>query len=780
MKPLAICQPAAGTTVDAFVFRTVFVGIPVPEARRGVSYRASNGEPIGLDASLRRIRDTESSKAPKLLSFREFEKQYRVSVTDGPHARLVESHLRSGDKFKAAVRAAYDEYQDTEIRKFIREGGGEVTRRFAGIQSASDALDIVLTTFWDQRKFDPSTLPILPTRPRRTVQPLAELTDVGLLFLDRLRVRPVGHTVERGPFYELGLAPGETVTLRQRSFSKRASTLEETVEESEEHRLEYSSTFSTELLEQFSETQTESTNWNVTATIQGGLGAPAAAHIGGSLSGSYGASSVNDRSASESFRETEEVVRKVETIQKRSHKTVMEITTEESFETEAVRVITNGDTQAMKLFMRRMMQVLHLSYERYGVRMCWAPCIPDPGRDIRRFIPGEEFFAAEVQEIRDLWSSRNPGPEEVPPLAGSTTVCGDWSGVLSGGADGVDTELPRTLTIPSGMKLSHLYVETQDEDRDPNVYIESHSVVGATVHIQVHVGLKGWNLVGDSGNVDFRVCMQVVPSDAAVDAHAVAVRLWQQSQAQAQIDAFLEEKSKEFGDSRPDAWVPSELQRRLIDTFFNLAGLGSDCRLVETMNRLFEWESMSAELHAPWWSSTQAISGLQSLATNIHNAAFARVYVPLRPGYEEKALAALLAVGAIDVNSQWIEDIYYYLAGMRTDLEPLFADTRVFPTDNWQSVNSPADILLTPMGADDWSEEFERERPFQVLGRFTATIPTDGVDLEIAMGDCPIDTPTVRAHDGVRAAQADALTAISQRLATGDGTIEVSVSAATK
>jgi hypothetical protein len=55
---------------------------------------------------------------------------------------------------------------------------------------------------------------------------MALAAEIGFLYLDRTRIRPIGFAV--GEFiYSLSLAPGEEVTIDQKTFSKRESTFED-------------------------------------------------------------------------------------------------------------------------------------------------------------------------------------------------------------------------------------------------------------------------------------------------------------------------------------------------------------------------------------------------------------------------------------------------------------------------------------------------------------------------------------------------------------------------
>jgi hypothetical protein len=95
-------------------------------------------------------------------------------------------------------------------------------------------------------------------------------------------------------------------------------------------------------------------------------------------------------------------------------------------------------------------------------------------------------------------------------------------------------------------------------------------------------------------------------------------------------------------------------------------------------------------------------------------------------------------------------------------------------------VDSPQDLAITAMGSSDWTNEFEQRSAFQVLDRYTATIPTDGVDFEEVVARCLQDTPAQQAEEkerGARGARAALVEALGARVTAGEGMIRINVDA---
>jgi hypothetical protein len=73
-------------------------------------------------------------------------------------------------------------------------------------------------------------------------------SEIGFLFLDRTRIRPAGFGIGEHVM-SLSLAPGEEVTIEQKTFSKREGSYEQISDQEQTFDLELSSTLTNEVSE---------------------------------------------------------------------------------------------------------------------------------------------------------------------------------------------------------------------------------------------------------------------------------------------------------------------------------------------------------------------------------------------------------------------------------------------------------------------------------------------------------------------------------------------------
>jgi hypothetical protein len=411
----SICHGPLATHVDQFIVHSSFVPFRVPQGHFRPHEKEKPGQVQTHDSSLfakavRLATAEELDEHTKALTFADFKRQthIRLGVRSPVASAALRSSILDAKRRAAVLRQHYDQYIADE-RQRVREQLKHHSDSVLTAPSAGEALRrlgrrFVTTHRMFRRQGN------RPAGTRQTRDGLAVFTSLGFLFLERLRIRPIGHTLERAPFYTLSLTPGESVTLRQQSFSKRTSTFEQTQEEEEERKSEYSSTFTTELAQEYTHAIQDSTNWGISQSVTGTYEAQTW-NISGTTAGNYGATTSETDSVTEISRNVEQTLRKVETRQKTTHKTVVTIGHEDTLQQESLRVLRNDEDRTKKVYMRRVMQVLHLSYERYGVRLCWAPCVQDPGRDVRQIVPAEGGFAEEIDAIRRRWADTPPPAE---------------------------------------------------------------------------------------------------------------------------------------------------------------------------------------------------------------------------------------------------------------------------------------------------------------------------------------------------------------------------------
>lgn len=269
--------------------------------------------------------------------------------------------------------------------------------------------------------------------------------DVGYLFLDRTRIRPKGFAIGEH-IYDLSLSPGEEVVLEQKTFSKRSMTFEEQDEEERQFDLEFSSTLTNEIQEGF-ERQTSLTDARG-FQVGGSLGAEyKGVQVNANASYSRNITEANNQTKTRSVKQSQTASSKTASKYRAMHKVTFKISTEEGFESTSKRVIKNPNKYtAVDLHYFKILQVLEMSQERYGVRLCWAPYIKDPVTDfLTRIKEGKDKIIKDAIESVQL-PSEPPMPVEVKVAGGKKKgdkVWEKWN--LDGSTDSrdkIEIEIP--------------------------------------------------------------------------------------------------------------------------------------------------------------------------------------------------------------------------------------------------------------------------------------------------------------------------------------------------
>lgn len=102
-------------------------------------------------------------------------------------------------------------------------------------------------------------------------------------------------------------------------------------------------------------------------------------------------------------------------------------------------------------------------------------------------------------------------------------------------------------------------------------------------------------------------------------------------------------------------------------------------------------------------------------------------------------------------------------------LRPLYRRGDFGTAVDLQAVQSPLDIALTPLGSDQWVNDFERPQGFEVLDRYMVTIPTDGVDIEEGVLICKRPNAFAEREQRVMEQKAQLAEAIHKRVANCAG-----------
>lgn len=569
------------------------------------------------------------------------------------------------------------------------------------------------------------------------------LFQLGVLFRERVRTRPMGFTIERAPFYEISIPPGDMVTLTQRSFSRRSRTLQEELASESEQKLELSSSFTTEMNDELTRVIENSSQWSEGTSASAGVGYSIySASLG--YQNSTTLTQMETETARKMQRFVEESVRKIESRQKSSHKTTMEVTSEESLANESVRVLHNYSPTLKKVYMRRMLQVLHVTHERYDAQLCWAPCVEKP----KQSFVMTSAVAAKIQEIEDSWRNRVPPAGTLSVEVPIERIDEVGSGEFHAWSD--HRHIQKFFNVPARYQIAAVHV-----DEDGNDYTtmflppDTNCPKGEQEHYPNPIGGTGshveiWAHLGKSyaGNIDWTMSVTLAPTQGWIDEYNAALQAWRDAQVQAEIDAYLatlQESSPEF------AWSPHSAMRAVIKQ--NFAGDGSPglpdlsrdpgCHVIERMHALFEWENMSIRFFPPAWSHVDDYER----ETSVENASAAKVFIPIRKGMEAQAAELLRAYGAVPQDDGTDNVIQTAIDELTNVILPKYARRYAPGNAEDQNILAPNDISLTERGERVWRNAFEEESRFQIIDRFVTTVPTDGVDFEEAVSACPIVYP---------------------------------------
>ena len=277
-------------------------------------------------------------------------------------------------------------------------------------------------------------------------------STVGLLFLDRTRIVPQSSVLGE-ELMSLSLAPGETVVLEQQTFSKKTVSFEQQDETDQQVDLQYDATLTTALEEGLTNQQENSNK--TTAGISGVIGGKfGPVSITASPNFSNTVSSADSTTQQQSVKNTTTASQQVSSTYRVQHKTVMRISTEQTFQNTSQRTITNPNRfTPIDLRYFKVYQRLQLSLERYGVRLAWGPTVQNPGQVT---LAGAQQAYNQVIEaaVTSAGLPAQPTAPAPPPTLASQSVSATPQTVQAGNTFGVSNgyrnNLSFTIDAPSG------------------------------------------------------------------------------------------------------------------------------------------------------------------------------------------------------------------------------------------------------------------------------------------------------------------------------------------
>jgi hypothetical protein len=653
--------------------------------------------------------------------------RHRMDPTLAPEVRnqarneAIQTAQRS--LLRAAERLGYGEQTSASMGPELEEAANSVSYAAA-----------ILTPV--QPDGETTEMPAPPPPLLSTVPPSEQLaalveSQLGLVFLDRTRIRPMGFAL--GEFvHSLSLAPGEEVTLEQNTYSKRETSIEQATEREQTFDTEMSSTFTTELNEGM--TTDHSRGGTDTSTM--------GVNVGGNIDGitfnvgPTSSSSVTDAdktTTTESLKNSQVASSKVAARNRTLHKITFKVSTETRFETTSKRTIRNPNVNTpIDLAYFKVMQRLELSHERYGVRLCWAPAVPDPGGELWARLDRIR------REIYDTAAAATAGPRPTPPAeasqAGAARIVTDtqdadhWD--WAWGGQSYDYNV--VLTAPLGYEWdggAPTLSFTFSGRRPGGAFLDRFVSTGSGVKAVVHVGVEDCRNPAKSayweaqGTLGFTVSARFVPApvpgadeayNKAVAAWRDQVAAWEAADRQAKADAKAA-ADEQWAAYLKDALAKSDPMLETVGAVIRAmfpAQFRNDIWEIDFWEDLFDWRNAALRLYPSWWTSSE-LRNPDGQPADFVNASWARLYLPITPGAETAAL-------------RWIYE--RRISGPASSSAERLISKIVKELSNHRRANFGTDQELQVTSGTDCPSVSEK---YVCLGRWEETLPTDGTHLEV-------------------------------------------------
>jgi hypothetical protein len=256
--------------------------------------------------------------------------------------------------------------------------------------------------------------------------------------------------------------------------------------------------------------------------------------------------------------------------------------------------------------------------------------------------------------------------------------------------------------------------------------------------VRVHVGVD-WKKppIGRRGDIFMRAAARFIADpDKVSDEYKAAYEKWQVDLAKWETEkeqrlAEPRKAAEAEADEREQALLASldpasELIDRVVQSFPEVQT--DEPWELEFWGQIFDWDRAGYFLYPGWWARDGSRDWTKS-PSDFLNSSWAKLYVPVRPGFERLALRWMVAkVLGVPLDSETEQAI------VRIDTE-----LREFRTTSF------GDPLETKIGTGDTLEE-----KFLTLGRWTELLPTDGTHLEVVQG-------ITSAIDGYSSAEIEAI-----------------------
>ena len=579
---------------------------------------------------------------------------------------------------------------------------------------------------------DPTRPTVLEAQETELIQGLLKST-IGFVFLDRTRIRPAGFGIGEH-VYALGLAPAEEVILEQKTFAKKQSTFEEQTEQEKQFDIELSSTYTTELQEGLERQRSLTDSWGLgisqSTNYQSPMTQYGQVNAGYTVNYTKNVTQANQESSRRSVKDGQTTSSKVSGKYRAQHKTTFKVSKEEGFETTSKRTIRNPNRATpITLHYFKVLQRLELTQERYGARLCWAPAVSNPARNLI------DKIQAGRKRIVDDALAKLPQPPLEPPAptgdgASSTTrqtqsFPSDWVAADQWGATGdMSANYDVDVTIGEGWtwdgRTDTITIELQTKrEKVSRWVVGTPLMVDGKLRVRIHIGTGSW-LFGPGISFQIKVTAYkdvAITTEAGKDtAYLAAVedwrsrmKEWQELHDQALVDA--NEAADAFEDQMRRELSPvNEMISQIVEDEFDKA-VRDEIWEVEYWQRLFDWERASFVTYPSWWSADPVPDPTLDPSDYI-NASWAKLYLPVRAGMERAALRWIFGKSVAKPMDATSEKAF----------DGVIADLEKFRKDNLGSVDEQPVLKSACQEVPD---------AFMCMGKWYELMPTDGTHCEV-------------------------------------------------
>lgn len=599
---------------------------------------------------------------------------------------------------------------------------------------------------------DPSQVPDMETLRA------ALSSDIGYMFLDRTRIRPTGFALGEH-LVALSLAPGEEVTLEQRTFSKREVSYEELTDREQTFEMELSSTLTNEMSEGMDYEQSttkrdsETMNFNISGEIEG---------IGVDI-GPTTASEVTtaDRDATRtSVKNSQTASSKVAARNRSQHKITFRVSTENRFETSSRRIIRNPNPfTPVDLHYFKILQRLRLTQERFGVRLCWAPSVAHPASVVeRRLAALREKIFKQVELATAGPRPVAPAPPDTtthPPKTVPVTIDADkWDPVWGNQRYDYEIEIKPEAGYAWDGQVGNISLNFQFSGTRPaGANILRANPHGAGVKVVVHVGVtdviwfdqasKSWKKEArGSASITVSAIFNSTAVGGGDATYQAALEAWKKADAAwLAADAAVKETARAKAEGE---WIIARAAalaaiNPLHETLAVMMGelfpsqYRDEIWEIDLWERVFDWKNASVRMYPSWWNDGPARDPDASPVSFL-NASWVRLFLPIRPGAEQLALRWIFGLK----NGQPTTPV------LEKTINDIIADLSAYRTANF------GDATEVPIATVADQPCPVRPEKFLCLGQWEEFLPTDGTHLEV------LQSTSFAADDDQRARLSDA------------------------